>query len=326
MVIYTVQAIIIIVGNTFAIFVFWTQRCHLKRTYFLLINLAIADFLVGITELTILGTAISQITTDRYAVLRQSQSYPFVAFVLLSSITSVYFLALISLERAFAVLWPIRHRIADDGVYIKSIFVVWTIGLCFFALTLLSFHYPGVNKKYVFACTDTCLLISLLVVCISYFKIHNRLRAPSHELDTHSNQLREQNVRLSKTLFIAIASSLVFWMLAFLGLLNERIMPAMHSSYCGTLRVCTTFGKFYDESSRLQFQDANFQRHPEEILQPKTTEYGKESYTAKHSGFSLESSFHFKNAWGSFTKYFINFWQWWKITLNAHTHSPKLIV
>ena len=215
-VIYTVQATIIIVGNTFTVFVFWTQRSHLKRTYFLLINLAIADFLVGITELTVLGTAISQITTDRYAVLRQSQSYPFVAFVLLSSSTSVYLLALISLERAFAVLWPIRHRITDDGVYIKSIVVVWTVGLCFFALTLLSFHYPEVNKKYVFACTDTCLLISLLVICVSYFKIHNRLRAPSHELDTHSNQLRERHVRLSKTLFIAIASSLVFWMPAFL--------------------------------------------------------------------------------------------------------------
>ena len=214
-VIYTVQAIIIIVGNTFTIFVFWTQRSRLKRTYFLLINLAIADFLVGITELTVLGTAISQITTDDYAVLKQSQSYPFVAFVLLSSSTSVYFLALISLERAFAVLWPIRHRIANSGVYVKSILVVWTIGLCFFALTLLSFHYPEVKKKYVFVCTNTCLLISLLVICASYLKIHNRLRAPSPELDIHTNQLRERNVRLSKTLFIAIASSLVFWMPAF---------------------------------------------------------------------------------------------------------------
>ena len=55
-VIYTVQGIIIIVGNAFTIFVFWTQRSRLTRTYILLVNLAVADFLVGITELIVIGT------------------------------------------------------------------------------------------------------------------------------------------------------------------------------------------------------------------------------------------------------------------------------
>ena len=215
-VIYILEAIIIIVGNIFTIFVFWTQRPHLKRAYFILINLAVADLLVGSTVLTVLiGTAISQNITDGYNVLRTSQSYPFVAFVVLSSNTSVYFLALVSLERAFAVLWPIRHRTANSRVYIHSIVVLWTIGLCFFALTLLSFHYSEVKKKYTFISTDACLLISLLVICASYIKIHNQLRAPSPEFDIHTNQLRKRNLPLSKTLFIAIASSLVFWMPAF---------------------------------------------------------------------------------------------------------------
>ena len=53
----TLEAVLIVFGNAFTISVFWTQRSHLKRTYFLLINLAVADLLVGITELIIIGTA-----------------------------------------------------------------------------------------------------------------------------------------------------------------------------------------------------------------------------------------------------------------------------
>ena len=42
-IIYTLEAVLIVFGNAFTIFVFWTERFRLKRTYFLLINLAVAD-------------------------------------------------------------------------------------------------------------------------------------------------------------------------------------------------------------------------------------------------------------------------------------------
>ena len=42
-IIYTLEAVLIVFGSAFPIFVFWTERSRLKRTYFLLINLAVAD-------------------------------------------------------------------------------------------------------------------------------------------------------------------------------------------------------------------------------------------------------------------------------------------
>lgn len=54
--IFITEAIVIIIGNAFTIFVFWTQRAHLKRTCFLLISLAVADLLVGVTEPIVLAT------------------------------------------------------------------------------------------------------------------------------------------------------------------------------------------------------------------------------------------------------------------------------
>ena len=50
------ESLFIIVGNIFTIFVFWKHRNRLKRTYVLLINLAVADLLVGFTEPVALRT------------------------------------------------------------------------------------------------------------------------------------------------------------------------------------------------------------------------------------------------------------------------------
>ena len=56
-VVFVVEAALIILGNAFTIFVFLTptRTSHIRRTCYLLINLAVADLLVGITELIILG-------------------------------------------------------------------------------------------------------------------------------------------------------------------------------------------------------------------------------------------------------------------------------
>ena len=217
----TLEAVLIVFGNAFTISVFWTQRSHLKRTYFLLINLAVADLLVGITELIIIGTAKSHNVGKGF--LMRSRANPIAAFILLFSGTSVYFLALISMERAFAVLRPIRHRITNSRVYNCSIDIVWAVGLAFFGFTLLSFHYSDFVGEYVFLTFRTFLLISFLIICVSYLSIRTRLRAPPRaELDNQRHPSREHNLRFSKTVFIAIASSLVFWMPAFVVYLTRE--------------------------------------------------------------------------------------------------------
>ena len=215
-IIYILEAVLIVFGNAFTIFVFWTERSRLKRTDFLLINLAVADLLVGIMELIIIGTAKSHNVGEGYGFLMRSRANPIAAFILLFSGTSVYFLVLISMERAFAVLRPIRHRITNSGVYNCSIVITWAVGLAFFGFTLLSFHFSDFVGEYVFLTFRTFLLISFLIICVSYLSIRTRLRAPPRaELDNHRHRSREHNLRFSKTVFIAIASSLAFWMPAF---------------------------------------------------------------------------------------------------------------
>ena len=52
------QSLLILTANTFTVhvYIFWSHRNKLKRTSFLLINLAVADLLIGFTEPVAIGT------------------------------------------------------------------------------------------------------------------------------------------------------------------------------------------------------------------------------------------------------------------------------
>ena len=215
-VIYVLESVLIIFGNAFTIFVFWTQKLHHKRTCFLLINLAVADLLVGVAEPIVLATE----KIPRVKALggqETSIKNPSSALQLFASSTSVLFLALISLERVFAVLWPIHHRVLNTSVYIYSIAIIWAVGICMGGLCVLSMYYYKVDRVYVFFAIHRCLFISLLVICASYLKIRNRLRYTTAEIaiEVNDRQSTEHNLRLSRTMFIVIAVSLLFWLPAF---------------------------------------------------------------------------------------------------------------
>ena len=122
-------SLIIIVGKVFPLFVFWKHRNRLKRTSFLLINLAVADLLVGITEPVVLGTF--EIPRRLYGPgFNSIISYGNILLPLQTtfSCASVLFLVLISLERAYALIWPFRHRVASIKGNIYSVIFAWITG------------------------------------------------------------------------------------------------------------------------------------------------------------------------------------------------------
>ena len=211
-VIYTLEAFVIIVGNTFTIIVFWTKRSRLKRTYSILINLAVSDLLVGIAEPIVLGTEkIAKMT----AIPGKEKSFtnPTSALQVLASSTSVLFLALISLERVYSVLWPVHHRTTSTRSYIFVITAVWGLGFRLFGLSVLSLYHTKLERKYVILTIHACLFIALLAICGSYLQIRRKWRSnviPGEEI--HARRTAERNLRLSRTVFIVIAVSLVFWL------------------------------------------------------------------------------------------------------------------
>ena len=218
-VVYAVEAALLIFGNAFTIFVFstLTRTSHIKRTCYLLINLAVADLFVGITEPIIVGTSKFHrmtATTSKLRGMKAKGETDLPGAMQLSALSvSVFFLALVSLERAFAVLKPLRHRVASTRIYIYSIVVVWAVGIFIFGLMALSFYYPKLERKTVHVVVHFCLFISFVMICASYLKIRTRLSSTAPEVAVvNSRQTTKHNARLSRTLFVVITLSLLFWL------------------------------------------------------------------------------------------------------------------
>ena len=211
------EAVLIIVGNSLAIFVFWTQNFCQRRACLLLINLSAADLLVGVAESLILATKKTQTRGQGDA------KHPLFPFRVFASCTSLLFLALISLERVCAVFWPVRHRVSSLHIYVCSIVTVWFIGLVFGVLRLLSLYLKEVNRAYVSVVIHICLFVSFLVTCISYVKIRRRVICTSIEQNTFntSNRLDASNARLSRTLFGVFAISFSLFLPAFFVLIAK---------------------------------------------------------------------------------------------------------
>jgi len=213
-VIASIEVTIIVVGNVFTIFVFWTQRLRLKRTFLLVINLAVADLFVGIGEALVLAaSAISNGGNEIFKI-----ETPWWAFQVFARSTSLSFLALISLERVYSVLWPFRHRATSTRAYLYSIVIVWVDGVCMSGVWLVTIYHN--DQLYASLTYSSAVFISLLVICASYLTIRSRLqsRVHDHELDVRRQASTEKTLRMSRTFFIVIAVSLVFWLPAFVML------------------------------------------------------------------------------------------------------------
>ena len=136
-VIISIQTLVVCVGNAFVIFVFWTQCTgSRRRASYLLINLAVADFLIGVTKIP------SFITNSIPSLMRKERSglggY-IAAFVVLFSTASVVSLAAVSVERTAAVLWPLVHRTSGDRVYFYCIVFIWMTAMSVFLIYILPF-------------------------------------------------------------------------------------------------------------------------------------------------------------------------------------------
>ena len=190
-------AVLIVTGNFFSIWVFHRQRSR-KRSYFLLISLAVADLMVGLFAIPIFI-----ISSTEYSYLRWLVPTSFDAF---TGLTSIYTLAVISLERMFAIVCPLRHRTLTSRNYIYAIAIPWIAAAVFIAILIL--HFNGIMKypsyKIIVLLFQTT---PLLTMCAAYFSIWIK-RKSTKGIRNH-RAARES--KLANTLFLVSGASLITW-------------------------------------------------------------------------------------------------------------------
>ena len=199
------ESIVVITGNIFTIFVFWKHRNRLKRTSFLLINLAVADLFVGLTAT--LGP------TDLEKPINSARKKNIsTAFNVTFSFSSAFFLALISLERAYALIWPLRHRVSGTKGYIYSATFTWIAAVPAGTLALLAV-YDILDFFHWIVAFGSVLGLCLVTISVSYLAIRTRLNCTVPAIYGAHNRQNEQqkNAKLAKTMFLVITASLLFW-------------------------------------------------------------------------------------------------------------------
>ncbi|XP_073237848.1 lysophosphatidic acid receptor 1-B-like [Porites lutea] len=201
-VVLLVLSVFIIIANTFTVFVFWIHRHKLKRTFLTVFNLTVADLFVGLVETVVAG---SKLNSSKFM-----EGIPG-SFLAMASGASVFFLVLVSLERAFALIWPLRHRVTSTKVYTYSVAIIWLAGLSLGALNFLTTNGIIDDRHYLFS-YSIITFFSLFVICWSYLLIRKRLYNRNPAIDEADCRKRVgQNAKFSKTVLVVIGASVTLW-------------------------------------------------------------------------------------------------------------------
>ena len=202
--VFAVEFLVIIIGNIITIFAFWKLRSVLKRTYYLLINLTIADLTVGLGVIKLLTSNILRLETDE-----ETRWARYIAVDEFSGTSSITSLLLIAVERFFAIGFPFRHRVLTRRMYAYCIAGVWITSALITALTTM----PEFFRNSVLASISRLILASFTVICLIgicllYTMIYVYARKENPRI---CQDKREQNKRLAKTLFIITILTLIAW-------------------------------------------------------------------------------------------------------------------
>ncbi|XP_044162893.1 adenosine receptor A3-like [Acropora millepora] len=186
---FSVMAFLIIVGNSLTIATLLRKKFR-KRPQFLLISLAFADLLVGC------ATILYVIVQCGFFAL----SFVFDILDMFAGLSSIFHLAVISLERLHATLRPFRHRQLGLKPYWVAIATPWILSSSVSVLMKID----GMPLIIVIICLTTPLLIT----CFSYLAIWRKRRIRP---ETVRSFRQNQEARFSKSIFLVTAASFLTW-------------------------------------------------------------------------------------------------------------------
>ena len=195
------EFIVIAIINGFTVVAFVRNRHLRKRTTYLIINLTVADLLVG----AVTGSLGMFLPYDGHGF--SWQEFIILTLINIFPAASLANLSLISLERLHATLFPFRHFLIDKGFYFKVIIGSWIITLLLASMmSVLEQFELGQLVQYAQACST---FLTLLIITASNVIIAIKVKSnppPQHSSAAASE--RKLSVTLSIVTFVSILTIL----------------------------------------------------------------------------------------------------------------------
>ena len=198
--VFVVELAVISIINGFTILTFARNRHLRKRTTYLIISLTIADFFVG--------TVTVPLHIYKSMTIERGGGFGWGKFIVMFwgavFITcSLLHLALLSLERLHATLFPFRHCLMLEWVYFKAVVCIWFLAVIQASAIAAFFLIAPQGIKYVWA---SLIITVLFTVIVSYVVIALNIK---RKVPPYSSGAVSSDRKLTVTLLIVIVLNTV---------------------------------------------------------------------------------------------------------------------
>ena len=224
---FVIEFIVIFLLNAFTLAIYTRNRHLRKRSTYLIINLTVADLLVGTVTGSLMTFKLHNLET--YLGLEQDFSWQsFVQFTLqgLFLVASLANISLISLERLHATLFPFRHCLVGKRVYLIIILCSWLFSLVLLSvIVLLDLR---LSPAHLYAILSYSFL-SLLILTVSYAIIISTVK--QNPLSPNAGPVLSTERKLTVTLIIVT-------LVSFLTIIPWIIWTVIHYHIWSKGHVC----------------------------------------------------------------------------------------
>ena len=203
------ECVAVLVINLVTIVVFMKNRNLRRRSLCLVLNLAVADMLVGGLSVIHLFALLSFLCNHWfYRSISLSGEMAIVFLFYFGPLSSIINIAVISLERLHAIFRPFTHRCTKKWVYGVTIAVVWIVAAAV-STTALVVLKVKIQHKYYYYLWHSFNLICLFIICVSYAAIVMKMYCTAHP---HHHGAAGRERKLTNTLLIVTVLSLLLYL------------------------------------------------------------------------------------------------------------------
>ncbi|XP_022789222.1 muscarinic acetylcholine receptor M2-like [Stylophora pistillata] len=208
---YGLVDVVILLGNVITLLVFFTNKKLLRmRANYFLINLAIADIMVGTFAIPMYVYHFIAALYKGDGVWKHFSYKIYVSVDVFVGCASIFTLTFIALERAFSVCLPQIHRHAREKTYYGLLGSIWLLSILVFCLRFL-FETGVLQLEVFFYVLLIAFSIALLIICVSYVVIWFKMKFRFANRDGNKRK-REQDKRLAIILFAVTVVFVLTWM------------------------------------------------------------------------------------------------------------------
>ena len=200
----TWEAAFITLGNLLTIVIFaFTKKIRVKKSLYLVINMAFADLALGSVCLPI---SVFIIVTRHQLTIERSAFFLKIIIVVFAQVSYIT-AALISAERFYAIYWPLKHRTLSARAYRLVILTPWILSILGSIFTVFLLHFVSVVDLFFGLCLYG--LSFVLTICGLNIGIWRKFQQKTLP---HLHNRALQNKRLTKALMFVSLMSLISWL------------------------------------------------------------------------------------------------------------------